>query len=69
MYPLEQIYPQPGVTEISDAEYIFVKELVSVRKLKKLYDVSVPEDPKYKGLAEMITCYYYDDEGYVSRIA
>lgn len=69
MYPLDQVYPQPGVVDLEDAEYIFLKEFVSVKKIKKLYNIIVPESATYKGLAEMITCYYYSDDGYVSRIA
>ena len=69
MYTLDQVYPQPGITHIKDAEYIFVKELVSTYKLKKLYGVTVPENSSYKGMAEMITCYYYNKHGYVSRLA
>ena len=69
MYPLEQVYPQPGITELEDAEYIFIKELVSVNKLKKLYNKIIPDDGTYRGMCEMITCYYYNDKGYVSRIA
>lgn len=69
MYPLDQVYPQPGVVDLADAEYIFVKELVSTRKLKKLYGVMVEENPSYKGLAEMITCYHYSKDGYISRLA
>ena len=69
MYTLDQVYPQPGIKNIKDAEYIFIKELVSINKLKKLYRVTVPESASYKGMAEMITCYYYNKYGYVSRIA
>jgi hypothetical protein len=69
MYTLDQVYPQPGIKNIKDAEYIFVKELVSTNKLKKLYRITVPESSSYKGMAEMITCYYYNKNGYVSRIA
>jgi hypothetical protein len=69
MYTLDQVYPQPGIKNLRDAEYIFVKELVSVEKLKKLYKVTAPENSNYKGLAEMITGYYYNKDGYVSRIA
>ena len=69
MYPLDQVYPQPGVINFEDLEYIFVKELVSVARIKKLYKVDVKESSNYKGLAEMITCYYYSDDGYVSRVA
>lgn len=69
MYPVDQVYPQPGITNIKDAEYIFVREIVSVAKIKKLYGVDVPETPQYKGMADMITCYYYNKDGYVSRYA
>lgn len=69
MYPLDQVYPQPGITDIADAEYIFIKELVSIPQIKKLYKVDVPPFGLYRDKAEMITCYYYNDDGYVSRIA
>lgn len=69
MYPLDQVYPQPGVINFDEIEYIFIKELVSKAKLKKLYNVDAPESENFKGLTELITCYYYSDDGYVSRYA
>ena len=68
-YPLDKVYPQPGITDIHEAEYIFVKDLVSVKKLKDLYGVEVPDGPDYKGMNTMITVYYYNKYGYVSRFA
>jgi hypothetical protein len=68
-YPLDKVYPQPGITDIHDAEYIFVKDLVSVKKIKDVYNVEVPEGPEFKGMNTMITAYYYNKNGYVSRFA
>lgn len=68
-YPLDKVYPQPGITDIHSAEYIFVKDLVSIKKIKELYGVTVPEGTEFKGMNYMITAYYYNDDGYVSRYA
>ena len=68
-YPLENVYPQPGITDIHDAEYIFVKDLVSVHKIKDLYGVTIPEGSEFKHKNVMITAYYYNKDGYVSRFA
>lgn len=66
-YPLDQVYPQPGITDIHDAEYIFVKDLVSVKKLKDVYGVKIPDGPEFKGMNTLITVYYYNEDGNVSR--
>ena len=66
-YPIDQVYPQPGISNIEDAEYIFVKDLVSIRKIKDVWGVTAPESPEYKGLANLITCYYLNDKGYLCR--
>lgn len=66
-YPLKDVYLQPGVTEFHDLEYIFVKDLVSKKKIKDVYGVDIPEGPEFKGLNTLITVYYYNDEGEVSR--
>ena len=67
--PVKNVYPQPGITDIKDAEYIFVKEMVSCKKIKKLYNVTIPESGMYRGMNEMITAYYLNDDGYLSRFA
>lgn len=66
-YPLERVYPQPGITEINEAEYIFTKDLVSKAKIKEVYDVDIPEGPDFKGLNTLITVYYYNKKGNVSK--
>lgn len=66
-YPLDRVYPQPGVSTIHDAEYIFTKDLVSVKKIKAIYGVDIPEGSDYKGMNELITVYYYDKHGNVSK--
>lgn len=67
--PFESVYPQPGVTDYKKLEYIFVEELVSVKEIKKLYGVTIPEGANYKGMNTMITVYYYNEDGYMSRFA
>lgn len=68
-YPLDQVYPQPGITDIHEAEYIFVKDIVSCAKIKDVYGVEIPEGQDFKGMNTMITVYYYNKDGYVSRYA
>lgn len=67
IYTIEDLYPQPGIVDFKELEYLFTVDHVSVRKIKKLYNVDVEEDPNYKGLAKLITAWYYNDDGYVSR--
>ena len=66
-YPLDRVYPQPGITSIHDAEYIFVKDLVSCEKIKDVYGVTIPEGQDFKGMNTLITAYYYNKAGFVSR--
>lgn len=66
-YPLESVYPQPGIVSLHDAEYIFVIDLVSIKKIKKIYHVEVPDRFEFKGLAPLVTVYYFNDDGRVSR--
>lgn len=65
--PFECVYPQPGVTDYKKLEYIFIKELVSVKDIKKLYNIDVEEGSEFKGMTTLITVYYYNNDGYMSR--
>lgn len=67
-YPFKSVFPQPGISNIADAEYIFLKELVSVKKLKDVYNKDVPECGNFKGMNYLVTVYYYSPEGNVSRL-
>lgn len=67
-YPLKSVFPQPGIKNIKDAEYIFLRELVSVEKLKEVYNKTVEECGEFKGMNYLITVYYYSKQGNVSRL-
>ena len=67
MYPLNRVYPQPGITDIHEAEYIFTKDLVSKDKIKEVYNVEIPEGSDYKNMNTLITAYYYNKNGNVSK--
>jgi hypothetical protein len=66
-YPIDCVYPQPGISDIKDAEYIFLEELVSVNNIKKVYGIEVEECGEYKGKTTLITVYYLNDNGNLSR--
>lgn len=66
-YPLSRVYPQPGITDINEAEYIFTKDLVSVDKIKELYGVTVEEGSEFKGMNTLITVYYFNKNHNVSK--
>lgn len=66
-FPLQDVYPQPGILDIRDAEYIFTRELCSIKRLKKLYGVEIPDTGEYKGKRVLVTVWYLNDDGYISR--
>lgn len=65
--PLKCVYPQPGISSIEEAEYIFTEEMVSVKKIKNLYNVEVPESGSYRGMNILVTAYYLNKDGYLSK--
>ena len=69
LIPIENVYPQPGITRLEDAEYIFVEELVSVNKIKKLYNKIIPANGTYKDKNVMVTVYYLNEKDHLSRFA
>lgn len=66
--PFKNVFPQPGISDIKEAEYIFIRELVSVKKLKDIYRKDVEECSQFKGMNYLITVYYYSKQGNVSRM-
>ena len=67
MYPLNRVYPQPGITDIREAEYIFTKDLVTKDKIREVYGVEIPEGTQFKNMNTLITVYYYNKKGNVSK--
>lgn len=66
-YPISRVYPQPGVSNPKNLEYIFTIDRVSVKRIKNLYNKTVDDHAEYKGLAELITVWYYNKNGYVCK--
>ena len=67
VYPLSSVYPQPGIKDFKDAEYIFVKDMVSVDRIRKIYGKKIPEGDQFRGMNTIITAWYLNDDGFISR--
>lgn len=69
-YKIDDVWVQPGVSNIDDAEYVFTKDIISIKKLQRLYKVKekIEENVGIKGMCELITCYYFSDKGYLSKL-
>ncbi|MCQ2439430.1 MAG: hypothetical protein MJ074_06685 [Oscillospiraceae bacterium] len=77
-----KIVPQPGIYQVADMDYIFVKDAMTKRQVKQRYNVDVSdeseEDPDSRALGAtagesdelvtMITAYYRNDKGGIGRI-
>lgn len=58
---VDQVYPQPGVSNYKELEYIFERRKLSASKLWDLYHRNV-EAMSDDNLVEVISCYYLNDE-------
>ena len=67
----EEVIPQPGVTEIEDMDYFFIRKLQTVDYIKRRFGKDVDggtgdsdlSDRNLEDLAELITVYYRNEEG------
>lgn len=66
-YPIKRLYLQPGAKDVRTADYLFTLDMVSARKIKELYGVDIPDSPQYRGMNTLVTAWFYNKEGYVSR--
>lgn len=60
---VDQIYPQPNVTDYRQLEYIFERQIVSVGRLYDMYNRLI--GPTDADTVEIISCYYINDNGEV----
>ena len=66
---IQDVWPQPGIAKFEDADYVFVRDTVSLRKLRAMTGFNdIPQDPNFRGMVTTITYWYYNDEGYVCRL-
>jgi predicted nucleic acid-binding Zn-ribbon protein len=61
---VDEIYPQPGVTDYKQLEYIFERSQVSLSKLYTLYNKIISSSGE-GNMVELISCYYLNDDGIV----
>lgn len=57
---VDQIYPQPGVTDYKQLEYIFERKDVSVTKLYDLYGRLIQSNNQ-NAMVSVISCYYLNE--------
>ena len=57
---VDQIYPQPGVTDYKQLEYIFERRDISATRLYDLYGRLIRSN-KPDGMVEVISCYYLNE--------
>lgn len=67
VYPILNVYPQPGCKTLDDCEYIFCKDLVSVDRIRKIYGKTIPEGDEFRGMNTIITAWYLNEKGNISR--
>lgn len=60
--------PQPYIEHEDNLEYAFVKSTTTVRAIKELYGKDVPPDNGTKTSVNLITCWYLNDKGEVSKM-
>ena len=60
--------PQPYIEDENDLEYAFVRSTTTTRKVKELYGTEVEPDNGTKNSINLITCWYINDDGKVSKM-
>ena len=55
---IDEIYPQPGVQDYKQLEYIFERQKVSISKIYDLYGRLITPTSNDSNLVEVISCYY-----------
>lgn len=66
-YPMNAVYLQPGITDIDDAEYVFLESVATVNSIKRLYHVDIPADTEDGDVATIVTCYFLNKDGDLGR--
>lgn len=62
---VDDVYPQPGVSDYKQLEYIFERRQVSISKLYELYNRIITPASDDSNLIEIISCYYINDNDVV----
>ena len=62
MRAIDEVYPQPGVLNYKDLEYLFERQKISITKLYDLYGRLISPISDDTDLVEVISCYYLNNE-------
>ena len=66
-YGADAVYTQPGIADFDDSEYIFLKNTVTTGAIKRLYHIDISPDSGTIDTADIITCYFLNDDGDLGR--
>ena len=62
--PVDSVYPQPGVKNYKDLEYIFEVGTITVSQCIDLYNRHI-SSPSNNDIIPTVTCYFLNEDGYV----
>ena len=66
--PVDSVFPQPGVHNWQDLEYIFERKTMSVAQARDYFGRNIPS-PDYNDLVKIIFVYYLNENRQVGRFA
>lgn len=64
--PIDTVFPQPGVKNYKDLEYIFEETNITVAQALDLYDREV-HSPNDTDIIPIVNCYYLNEDRYVGK--
>lgn len=62
---VDQVYPQPGVDDYRELEYIFERQNVSISRVYEMYGRLLEPVRQDSNVVEIVNCYYLNDDGVV----
>lgn len=64
--PVDTVFPQPGVENYKELEYIFELTTMSVAKIADLYNRNI-KSPTENDIVPLVNCYFLNEDRYVGK--
>lgn len=64
--PIDTVYPQPGVYNYKELEYIFERSKMTLSKIHDLFNRQVI-NANYSDVVDIVTCYYLNKDRHLAR--
>ena len=64
--PIDTVFPQPGVKNYKDLEYIFEETAMTVSQVADLYDRTI-HPPSENDIIPIVNCYFLNENRYVGK--